>query len=403
VKLKIIEREEIQCPICGHDRFETAYEKKFIVIMNDEHYIWPTTQVICKKCGMVFTNPQPVNSVLEMYYSTTYNYYGEISPTPRIQQFNFMKKHIPSKFKRVLEVGAFNGYFLNILRDNGYEVHGIEPSRIGVEQAKNKFGINIENRFFDEEYVESFVNKKKKQFDIVCFFHVLEHIKRPLEFLKLVKKVSREDGYIFLEVPDAERPLVNNVADFFSIEHINHFTEMSLKNLANLLGLNIIAFDKPKEISVIRVIYRKIDNKTSNTKIENNFSNMKKIMKEYKEDKNLFIEKIKDRLHNYDKIVVYGAGMHTSQLVTQGLLDLNKVEYIIDSNEAKWGKDFLGFKISPPDILNKINLPVLISSYDSQNKISEYLSLKFPNIHQIKLYDKVKSYNAGFEEKEVGL
>jgi len=394
--MKTIEREKVDCPICGHNKFETVYDKEYIVPMNNSHYIWPTTQVICRNCGMVFTNPQPVNNVLKMYYSTTYNFYGEVASSPRIQQVNFMKKYIPSNFKRVLEIGAFNGYFLNLLKNNGYEVYGVEPSISGVKQAKNRFGIELDNNFFNEDYVESFWKEKQEKNDIVCFFHVLEHIKRPLEFLKLVKKVLRGDGYIFLEVPDAERASANSVADFFSIEHINHFTKTSLKNISKLLNFDIIAIDKPKEIPVTRVIYKINTSKLPDTEIENNFSTMEKIIRLYKKDRTLFLQKIKNKIQGYDKITVYGAGMHTSQIVTEGLLDLKKVDYIIDSNEVKWGKDFLGFKVSPPDILNEIKLPVLISSYDSQEDISKFLSLKYPNIFQIKLYNKVKSYNAGF-------
>ncbi len=90
--------------------------------------------------------------------------------------------------------------------------------------------------------------------------------------------------------------------------------------------------------------------------------------------------------------------MYTSQLFSTNLLDNIKVEAIIDSDTKKWGRGFFGFSIQPHSVLRNLGGTVLISSYDSQEETSKFLSKNYPNIKQIKLYDKVVGYNKGIKE-----
>ncbi len=42
------------------------------------------------------------------------------------------------------------------------------------------------------------------KFDIVCAWHVLEHIREPQEELRRLRSVTQEDGRLFVEVPNIE-------------------------------------------------------------------------------------------------------------------------------------------------------------------------------------------------------
>lgn len=47
-----------------------------------------------------------------------------------------------TKQKKVLEIGCAAGYFLDIAKEAGYEVYGIEPTPLG-EHTHKKYGMNI--------------------------------------------------------------------------------------------------------------------------------------------------------------------------------------------------------------------------------------------------------------------
>jgi hypothetical protein len=132
--------------------------------------------------------------------------------------------------------------------------------------------------------------------------------------------------------------------------------------------------------------------------LKNEYDINKQIMVGYKSRKQDFIQNLKSKIKpNIKKIILYGAGMHTTQLLQTGLLNNIKIDCIVDSNIKKHGMLFEGYEVQSPEILKEKNITVLISSYDSQEEISKYLTDNFPNIIQIKLYDRVISYDRGIK------
>ncbi len=344
-----------------------------------------------QKCGMIYTNPQPDVQTLQFYYEK-YLRFGESSALFSKERVQFLKKNANNSFNTILEIGAFDGTFLNLVKNEGFKVFGLEPSPEGVEKAEKKYGLNLEKAFFNEEYVKGFLKSGNNKFDIVCFFHVYEHIQNPINFLNLVTKITKPDGIIFIEVPDAQKPFANNIADSFSIEHIMYYTETSFRNIAGILGLELVEIEKPH--GVIRVIFKNSNLKPT-YKITNEYENNKSILEKYKKYRKKFLNSIKEKLEGLKNIVIYGAGMHTSQMIQEGLLNDINIEYIVDSDPKKWGSKFFNYIVMSPEILKNCKYSVLISSYDSQEEISSYLLNEFPSIKQVKLYNNVISYNKG--------
>jgi len=384
-----IDMKRIDCPICNLRDYEEVYKKEYRIWDKNKLVIWPAHQVICRNCGMIFTNPQPTNKTLEWFYGSDMRY-GEPSEFFRESQIEFIYNNTSENCKTIFDIGAFNGTFLNIARNKGYTVFGIEPSEEGVQEAMDKYGIRIIKGFLNEEFSNSFNEK----FDIVTIRHVLEHIQNPLSFLKLAIKITNPYKYVYIEVPDTSRPFANNIADFFSNQHIMHYTEGSLRNITNILGLRVVTVKKLQEIPVIRMLLK--NEKIESCPLKNEYEINKKIIEEYKSRRQVFIPNLKSKIDPHIKrIILYGAGMHTTQLLQTGLLNNIKIDCIVDSNPKKHGMLFEGYEVQSPEILKDKNIPVLISSYDSQEEISNYLKINFPHLIQIKLYDEIKSYDKG--------
>ena len=60
-------------------------------------------------------------------------------------------------------------------------------------------------------------------------FHVLEHLKNPLETLINILKSAHQTTYLLIEVPILENGFTNDINGFFSAQHLTHFSRQSLK------------------------------------------------------------------------------------------------------------------------------------------------------------------------------
>lgn len=393
-----IKREQVQCPICGSTSFEPVYETVFRVWMEGELYIWPARQVICGQCGLLFTNPQPAQNVLAAYYSNLF-YFGEITTDSRIEQLEYLLATCKQTINNVFDVGSHTGVFLHLAKKYNLDVSGLEPSQEAVAIAQEKYGLRLINTFLDMEFVEN----HSATYDLVSVSHVLEHVPDPVQFLRLALCLVEADKYIFLEVPDASHPKSNNIAEFFSLEHIYSFSEEDFMNMASILNVEVIDISRSKAYNVLRVIYQKRNDHRPGVQRQfiNNIEDKKNIVKNYASERKAFIKTIQNKIESCldygSEILIYGAGMHTSQLIQTGILDEYRISSVIDSDTKKIGTLFEGLTVQPADRLAEETVPVLISSYDSQEEISASLSKKFPHIRQIKLYDTIESINKGIK------
>lgn len=97
---------------------------------------------------------------------------------------------------KVLEIGCGDGVFLKMLKNNGVQdIEAIELNEGAVADLK-KDGYNIYN-----ELIEGFAPKHIGQYDVVCFFQVLEHIYDIKSFLDAALLTLKKGGRMLIAVP----------------------------------------------------------------------------------------------------------------------------------------------------------------------------------------------------------
>jgi len=118
--------------------------------------------------------------------------------------------------KKVVEVGCGKGYFLELLLSQNVDAFGCDPTYVGTNPRVTK-------EFFSEEL--------GLRGDIIILRHVLEHIQNPIEFLKKISIANRNNGLVYIEVPDFNWIIDNQT--FFDIfyEHVNYFRPQDFKNI----------------------------------------------------------------------------------------------------------------------------------------------------------------------------
>ena len=114
------------------------------------------------------------------------------------RRFQMFKDKI-NKNMKLLEVGCGYGFFVEHLKNKGYNIRGIE-----ISDSRREYGINtLGCEIYDINLLnEDISNSQNEQYNIIFLFHVLEHLSEPERFLKNMKKMLKKEGTLIIEVPN---------------------------------------------------------------------------------------------------------------------------------------------------------------------------------------------------------
>ncbi|MBI1191901.1 MAG: methyltransferase domain-containing protein [Bacteroidetes bacterium] len=193
------------------------------------------TIVRCSNCGFCYTNPRPTMASLPRYYEESYfnderhrlkfyNPDGSIrmeSGEGYHNRIEDVERRVSARGK-VLELGCARGFFLQTLKDRGWEVEGVEISADAVAIGRNHLGLNIH-----QGTLEDFTGTGP--YDVVCMYQTLEHVPDPHYVMKRSRELLRQGGVFVAEVPNLtsfdmlgnpeRRRLSHDLP-----RHLNHFT-----------------------------------------------------------------------------------------------------------------------------------------------------------------------------------
>jgi SAM-dependent methyltransferase len=159
-----------------------------------------------------------------------------------IKAYKFCKtiqSQVPGK--RLLEVGAGKGAFLEGARRAGFQICGIEPSKRSREFANQLLGEAI----VTDEPLESH-NSKGHQYDVICAWHVLEHIQDPEIALAKISTILRAGGRLYLGLPNFDSAQAHRgLGNWYHLDpprHMHHFTVNSIRMFLERQGFSVIEF-----------------------------------------------------------------------------------------------------------------------------------------------------------------
>jgi len=240
------------CGLCGHVSFAPVWSRGY----PDAEV--PT--VICKICGLVQTNPRPTKEELIEFYREMYRpqYSGACVPSPgqRAQTRNqYLSRYedITPYLKpgdAVLDIGCATGEFLRILKQHHLIPTGVEASANCCAEAA-KFCEDVHAGLIEDQDFE------EGRFDAVCLFHVLEHLESPVAQVCRIARWLRNDGVLYVEVPDLHQPYLGNLSRFFQTAHLYSFTAATLEAVLRKTGFKRVWFRRGVEGKFLRFIARK--------------------------------------------------------------------------------------------------------------------------------------------------
>lgn len=131
---------------------------------------------------------------------------------------------------KLLDAGCGRGGFLASMREYGFDVYGFDFSRVAVEYAKKRFGL-------EKVIVSSWKGLPSdwRDFNIITALEVLEHLDDPFGFVKKAKEILAPNGWLILSVPNRERTGERSIYNVPGNYPPNHLTRWSAKPLYILL------------------------------------------------------------------------------------------------------------------------------------------------------------------------
>lgn len=182
----------------------------------------------CCKCGLIFTDPQPIPDDLGDHYGIPpEEYWGSAqSWTPdyfrrQIETAMQLIGFVPGK--TALDIGAGTGLAMKSLAAAGFDVHGIEPSepfwQRAIANGADPARLTLA-RIEDAQFAPA-------SFDFITFGAVLEHLFDPGNALDKALSWLRPGGVIQAEVPNADWLIPRFVNRYFRLRGTNYVTHLS--------------------------------------------------------------------------------------------------------------------------------------------------------------------------------
>ena len=174
----------------------------------------------CNNCGLVFL--ESFDHIDDVYYEDGDMWMGadshgeESIVSWRNESFNddnrrmkFLKNEIIGK--DVMDFGAGAAGFLHLIRDISKSITAVE-----IDKKLHNMYMEDDIPFYSElKYIPSDI-----KFDVITSFHVIEHLKDPLSYIKELSKYLKSNGKLFLEFPNGDDALLT----FYNSKEFSKFT-----------------------------------------------------------------------------------------------------------------------------------------------------------------------------------
>jgi len=151
----------------------------------------------CSDCGLIALKDIPDRFELEQMYKQVHDPLYVEEKKNRYFTFNRVMKDIQkyTDSGKLLDVGCYCGYFLDVAREKGFDVQGVELSEWASSQAR-QLGHTVHNDNLSSLDLES-------QFDIITMWDVIEHFSNPSDELREINRLLKRGGYFFLATINA--------------------------------------------------------------------------------------------------------------------------------------------------------------------------------------------------------
>ena len=222
--------KEIACSICRHSPCAEGIRTES-----------GTVYYRCPSCGVLFQYLPAFSEKAydaETYYSSEEKGYLEHEGNYRRifrDLLSLIRRFKPAG--KLLEVGCGIGTLLEEAQKCGWQTEGADLSSWAASFCREKKGLEV----FGGKLKDS--SFPRNSFDVLLYYHTLEHVPDPLSELSEAAAFLKEDGYLAVGVPNRaslQSRLKKEKWWGLVPEHLFQFTPRSLGNLLRLAGFRSV-------------------------------------------------------------------------------------------------------------------------------------------------------------------
>jgi len=139
--------------------------------------------------------------------------------------------------KKLLDIGCGTGSFLEVAKNSGWEVTGIEPD----EAARSIANKQTNNAVYN---IEKLQNLEDNSFDVITLWHVFEHLPNLDEQTSNFKKLLKPNGTLVIAVPNYKSFDAQYYKNFWAAydvpRHLWHFSQKSISNIFAKKNMKVV-------------------------------------------------------------------------------------------------------------------------------------------------------------------
>ena len=374
----ITRNDERPCPVCGARAGDILHHRRFV--LPDGHPLADGYSVLtCRDCGAAYASPLPPQEAYDRFYRDDSKYADLATGTGSgVQSWDDQRLNetacrigemTADRTTHIVDIGCGAGGLLRRLAALGFSnLTGIDPAPACAAVTSAIAGVRGEIGSF------SSLPQLSKPAEFVVLSHVLEHVRDVGGAIEAIRAIVPANGRLYAEVPNAARYADFLVAPFldFNTEHINHFSESTLRHLFGSHGWRVLD-SGTKTIASSPVaqypcawilaeatgrmpVVRPEPDRTLRVELER-----------YIAASEALLASVTERCVALDipgrDVIVWGTGQTTAILLADTPLATAQIRAFTDSNPIHFGRTIAGVGVVSPDALRSMpDLPIVIGS-----------------------------------------
>ena len=233
------------CPICNKTDIANLLHTKDYSLTNESFEI-----IECAHCTLRYTFPIPSIDQIAPYYNfpdyishtdTRSGWMNKMYHAVRNRTLNQKSSWVQSLFTgykgKLLEVGAGTGAFAHCMKEKQWEVTALEPDASSRQKALENYNLQLQTP-------ETLFQIPENSQDVICLWHVLEHVHDLKGYMKAFKSILKPNGRLIIAVPNYTSYDAQYYKKYWAAydvpRHLYHFSPTSIQLLLKQFDMHLV-------------------------------------------------------------------------------------------------------------------------------------------------------------------
>ncbi len=156
-----------------------------------------------------------------------------------------------AKPRKIFEIGCGAGFSIMFMREQGWQVTGIDPSEYSLRWSE-RLGFDLINEFFDADALNA-------EADLIFSNDVFEHVGAVLAFSRNVFRALKPGGTFCFATTNSTQSIARGDISMLEHQHVNMFTERSIHLILAAAGFAQIEVGRGTYGNTFHVSARKVN------------------------------------------------------------------------------------------------------------------------------------------------